>query len=190
MIGLSVAHYRRSPGASFYGFNEFNESRVWTLLVKQALESLGHPAVEVPTGDLYSKVSWINKNKINVVLEIHFNSSSNPSVQGCETLYCPGSKKGKRLAELVHSSFAPFMGNKNRGIKEGWYRMDSPGVKDYAEDVEGDEVIDYFLKKTGCPAIILEPEFIAQIGNICDRRFVACTKIAQGVINYLEALDG
>ena len=189
-VGLSVAHYPKKAGARFRGFSEHYESMVWVLLVQRALESLGVEVVIAPIGELKGKVAWLNKQHVDVALEIHFNGSVNPEVNGSETLYYPGSKRGKRFASIVHSSYEIFMCNKDRGVKEGWYRMDRPFVADYPGDKEGDEMPDYFLKKTNCPALILEPDFISQIQNISEKRFTACVKIAEGIIQFLESEDG
>lgn len=190
LIGLSVAHFPRKVGADFCGFNEHNESKVWILLVEMALRNLGLDVVVAPVGGLGRKVRWLNGHNPSVVVEIHFNGSVNPTVQGCETLYYPGSKKGLVLANTVHRAYQKTMGNKDRGVKEGWYRMDRPMIVDYAGDVDGDENPDYFLAKTNCPAIILEPDFIAQVNNITTKRFDACINIAKGIGAYLETLDG
>lgn len=190
LVGLSVAHYPRKVGADFCGFNEHNESKVWVLLVEQALRELGVDVVSAPVGGLRDKVAWLNGHNPLVAVEIHFNGSVNPTISGCETLFYPGSKKGLILANTVHRAYKDVMGNRDRGVKEGWYRMDRPMIVDYAGDVEGDETPDYFLKKTNCPAIILEPDFIAQVSNITTKRFDACIKIAKGIQTYLETLDG
>ena len=80
----------------------------------------------------------------------------NPKTGPTMTLYYPGSVKGKALASSVNSSVGLVLNSRNRGVKEGWYRMDRPGVEDYQGDVDGDENIDYFLAQTTCPAIIFE----------------------------------
>ena len=190
VVGISAAHHPRRSGADFCGFCEHNESRIWTKLVKEALEKAGVEVHEAPIGGLRNKVDWLNLRKPDVSLEIHFNGSLNPQVQGCETLYHPGSKLGFILAKLVHKAYQPEMDNNDRGVKEGWYRMDRPMVIDYPGDVDGDEKPDYFLAKTNCPALILEPDFIAQVRNITDKRYAACEKIAAGILTYLETLDG
>ena len=189
LVGLSVAHFPGKAGADFCGFNEHNESKVWVLLVQRALKNMGIQVVTAPVGGLRDKVAWINAHNCAVAMELHFNGSVNPTVAGCETLYCPGSANGQALANTVHSMYQTTMGNRDRGIKEGWYRMDRPMIVDYAGDVDGDENPDYFLAKTNCPALILEPDFIAQVNNITTKRFDACTKIAEGIYKYLETLD-
>lgn len=173
-VGLSVAHTSRSSGASSCGFTEHEESKVWILLVEKALQDSGVELFVAPLGTLSKKVKYLNSLHLDMAVEIHFNGSTSKKVGGCETLYYPTSREGKRLAKKVHSCYQPAMGNKDRGIKEGWYRMRVGGTPDY------------FLRRTNCPAIILEPEFISQIGNITKRRFAACEKIAEGIFSYLE----
>jgi hypothetical protein len=69
----------------------------------------------------------------------------------------------------------------DRGAKEGWYKMDRPGVIDFYGDEDGDEMPDYFLRKTNCPALILEPEFIQQYGHIKNSRKVGTQAIAAAI---------
>lgn len=190
LVGLSVAHFPKKAGADFCGFNEHNESKVWMLLVQLALKELGIDSVIAPVGGLRSKVAWLNGHNPAVAVELHFNGSVNPTVAGCETLFYPGSKKGRVFANTVHRVYKDAMGNRDRGVKEGWFRMDRPTIVDYAGDVDGDEIPDYFLAKTNCPALILEPDFIAQVNNITSRRFEASEAIAKGIKIYLESRDG
>lgn len=190
LIGLSYAHYPEAAGAQYRGFSEHPESIVWTMLIKNVLESRRHRVVLAPVGRLPNKVYWLNRQNPDIAIEVHFNGSADLEVNGCETLYCPGSVKGRLLATAIHTSYRDYMGNRDRGIKEGWFKMDKPGVEDYPGDVDGDESVLYFLRKTNCPAIIIEPEFIAQINAITTKRFIACERIAEGIISYLEANNG
>ena len=52
-------------------------------------------------------------------------------------------------------------------------------------DVDGDEVKDYFLRTTRCPAIILEPEFIHNKSVITNKRDVTSIMIASGLARAL-----
>ena len=184
-ICLSYAHYPRRPGAGFNGVYEHELSISWTDMLKALLEARGAQVEITPVGPLRPKVQFINEGNFDAALEIHFNGSANKTVAGVETLYCPGSKKGRRFAQVVHDSYAPVMHNRDRGIKEGWYRMDRPNIEDYPGDVEGDEKADYFLKYTNCPALIPEPDFMAQLGNINSRGTAACSALADGIIQYV-----
>ena len=63
------------------------------------------------------------------------------------------------------------------GVMPGWYRMN----KNFGPD--------FFLKRTHCPSIIIEPEFIHHKDLIVDNREKVCTAIAQALINYVSELD-
>lgn len=187
VIALSYAHYPEAHGASFNGFSEHYESIAWTMMIKNVLIAHGYKVVIAPVGRLGNKVVWINTHKPEVAVEVHFNGCVNPNVNGCETLYYPKSKNGKKLANIIQKSLQPEMGNTDRGIKEGWYLMDVPEQVDWVGDVEGDEKVDYFLRKTCCPAVIVEPDFISQIQTITEKRCGGATMIALGIIKYLES---
>ena len=61
--------------------------------------------------------------------------------------------------------------------------MDRPGVIDYAGDVDGDEIIDYFLRKTMCPALIIEPEFVQNYDLILQTKTEGILALAEGLID-------
>jgi N-acetylmuramoyl-L-alanine amidase len=174
MIGLSIAHHSKAVGASYKGFSEHYESQVWIDLIHRILDQKGYESYIVPTGLLREKVRLLNLQELNVSLELHFNGSFNPFIQGCETLYCPGSYEGQILAGYVQNDLSLVMDTRDRGTKEGWYRMRVGGKKDY------------FLQYTNHPAIIIEPNFISQIQNITTHRKMACLGIVLGLIKYLE----
>lgn len=187
-IALSAGHNPKAKGASNgAGFNEYDEAVKW--LAKLILLFEANPdveAIEVPTGSLRSKINFINQQKgIKLAIEIHFNSCASSKVKGSETLFHPGSYRGKKAASIIQRSVASLM-PPNRGIKEGWYRMDRPGIEDYAGDVPGDETIDAFLRDTYCPALILEPEFIQNKSAIESSRDICCEVIYDAILEYLH----
>jgi len=186
-VVLSIAHYPKSPGAGYKGVYEHEVSKPWTFELKNQLGLLGIDCAVSPVGLLDDKVRFINSVDADACLEIHFNGAYNPNIRGVETLYCPGSIKGKMFARSVHMVYAPTMGVRDRGVKEGWYRMDRPGFEDYPGDKDGDERKDYFLEYTRCPALILEPDFISQLNNIDNSMKEACQMIALGISNYLRS---
>jgi len=187
IVTLSIAHFPAKSGAGFNGIHEHEVSEVWTKNLRNQLELLGISVAIAPIGGLRNKVNYVNEHDSDVAIEIHFNGAASRNVSGVETLYCPNSVKGKAFATTVHALYAPEMHCKDRGIKEGWYKMDRPDFEDYPGDKEGDEIADYFLRKTACPALILEPEFISQLNNIWKYEDSACVAIAEGVKQYLEA---
>ena len=185
---LSAGHYPEAPGACHPakdkgGFCEHAEAQKWVKVLASILESQCEVEI-VPTGKLGSKVSWINAQPdTDVVLEIHFNACGGCPAKGSESLYFPGSTRGKKIAQMVQRELSKVF-PPNRGAKEGWYGMDRPGVKDYPGDVEGDETPDYLLRKTKAVACIVEPEFIHNQKTIEQNREEGCIAIAAAVLGY------
>jgi len=172
MIFISAGHYPAQPGATHERFVEHDEAILWRDLLIGKLVPLD--VMSVPTGVLRSKIDFINARTQNgdIALEVHFNAALNAEGvnvgRGCETLYYPGSEAGKDIATAVQEALADVF-PPSRGVKEGWYRMDpSRGA-------------DFFLEKTRCPAIILEPEFVHRSDIIQDSRESACYLLAETI---------
>lgn len=192
VILVSAGHYPAAKGAQFQGFTEYPETAEWANGLVTAINAVGtskreYPlAIRVPDGHLRDKVAHVNEvcdsTKVFCAMEIHFNSANVPGVKGSETLYAPGSQRGRKIARIVQRHLAKQY-PPNRGVKEGWYRMDRPGVIDYAGDVDGDEVIDYFLRKTKCPALIVEPEFIQNYDLLLKTKAEGILALAEGLID-------
>lgn len=183
---LSAGHYPAAKGACHGEFCEYDEAVRWVRLTEEYLD--GHAkVVVVPGTKLRDKVKYINRHQGHLVVEIHFNACGGCGAKGSETLYMPGSTKGelcaRRVQDQLASVFAP-----NRGVKEGWYRMDRPGIVDYRGDVDGDEQPDYILRKTKWPAIIVEPEFIHNQKEVIQKREEGCQALATGILNALGAV--
>ncbi len=139
---LSVGHQPKKPGACWDGVSEYG-------LSQRIVERIDHPDILVIDDVLTSTVKSINMlDDVALAAELHWNSSASGNAVGCETLYCPGSYAGREAAQRFQAAYMANAATRDRGIKEGWYRMQKNGS------------IDYFLKATRCPSIILEPEFI------------------------------
>lgn len=176
MIFISAGHHPAAPGARFGRFIEHDEACIWAEAI---VEQLGENGILVPTGVLREKVAFINERILNgdIAVEVHFNAAKNSSGEnvgkGCETLYYPGSEAGKDLAELCQGILSEFF-PPDRGTKEGWYRMDPARGPDF------------FLAKTKCPAVIIEPEFVHRFDLIHTHRVEACKDLA----NALRIFEG
>ena len=188
-VAVSVGHNPENPGFKVNNVSEYSEMSVLVGMVVQKIQRVGHEAYHVGTGELEEKVDYINAIAPDCAIELHLNAGGG---HGYETLHYPGSVQGKALASSVNSSVGLVLNSRNRGIKEGWYRMDRPGVEDYQGDVDGDENIDYFLAQTNCPAIIFEMYFLDNaeerakyIGALSILDAVA-DRIVVGILNYFE----
>lgn len=176
LIAISPGHYPEKPGACHDGFCEYDEAVRWADLLCDLLGP-GN-AVRVPGKHLKDKVAFINARTpgIAVAVDIHFNAAAdaegNPVGRGCETLYMPDSDDSKCLAEACHAALVSVF-TPDRGVKEGWYRMQ----KKFGPD--------FFLAKTPCPAIIIEPDFIHRRELITAGREEACRLLAKVLLDYV-----
>jgi len=178
---LSAGHYPAKTGASWDGVREHDVTSQWIDEIADYLALEGVNVIQIAPSGLTEKVQHVNQwSKIHdcIAIELHFNSAGPTYVQGNETLYFPGSTAGKAIAERYNEEFFSRVEQyivKDRGVKEGWYRMDRPGIIDFYGDKDGDEMPDYWLRKTNCPALILEPCFMCQLDDI-DTDWVECAR--------------
>ena len=187
-VAISLGHRPARPGYKIKQISEYSELAPLVGYLIQRLSQKGILAYIIGTGILQNKVAHINRLKADLAVEVHLNAGGG---HGAETLYCPGSSTGKRLDQDVQDQIV-LLGMRDRGVKEGWFRMDKPGVKEHSKDIEGDEKKDYFLEKTNCPAIIIEPYFldnnserIAYTNNSEFYKLLA-DRIVNGIINFIE----
>ncbi len=175
MIFLSAGHNNKDTGAEYKGFSEYPEALRWVSIIKEYFDN--NQAMIVPTGSLSEKVEFINTYAKtlpgeHLAVEIHFNAAmdtdGNHVGEGSETLYFPGSSKGKKTAQLIQSELSEVF-RPDRGVKEGWYQA-SPNKGAL-----------YFLKKTSCTALIIEPEFIHHVDKIRKFRCDGCRAIVEAL---------
>jgi hypothetical protein len=187
-VAISAGHHPGAKGATYKGHTEYDEAVQWQQIIVDLLNErivdshLYMRAHLIGTGKLPSKVDEVNAIKnCDLAIEVHFNAAGDPNIRGCETLFYPGSEKGIEYAKIVQTKLVTAMQTRSRGIKEGWYKQDRPGHVDFDGDVDGDEVITYWLRKIKAPALILEPEFMGQIENIQRLRGDGCIAVMEAV---------
>ncbi len=165
MITLSAGHYPERPGACYKNHCEHGEASIWVDIIMSYMNT---NVAAVTPGPLKHKVAEINDIEPTLAIEIHFNSAvidGRNIGRGCETLYYPGSDRGAYVAHELQTAISPLLFS-DRGVKEGWYRMDKKNGPDF------------FLAKTKCTSIIMEPEFIYLTDSINKHRDEACRLIA------------
>ena len=174
MIFLSAGHYPERPGACFNDFCEHGEAVRW---VNEIVSVIDVGVVIVPTGSLKKKTEYINNydtgGESSICVEIHFNSALKDGHHigtGAECLHMPESQKGAYVAHEIQGAIVADKEICDRGIKEGWYRMNRRNGPDY------------FLSKTRYPAVIIEPEFIQHMRVIQLKREDTCSRIAEKLI--------
>jgi len=124
-------------------------------------------------GNLVHKISHINKNIVDVAIEIHHNANSNLKIQGAEVLYYPDSFAGKKLAEHILEVIGRSF--QTNGIYEGFYQ------RDYNKPIL------YFLEKTQMPAVIVECAYLSSNNdrhNMSDDFYVI--RMARRIVEGIE----
>jgi N-acetylmuramoyl-L-alanine amidase len=185
MIFISAGHHEKSQGAKYKDVTEYILTTKWADLIALLL---GDKGIRVPNGTLKQKMKFINGMNFDnaIAVEIHFNSAKlwkdlnkngiiddNEMInvgRGSETLYCPGSKEGERIARIVQSAVGSLF-KPDRGIKPGYYQMNPKKGPDF------------FLEQTNCPALIIEPEFIDNLDVINQNMNAACHLIASTLLD-------
>jgi len=92
--------------------------------------------------DLKARVKLISETAPEVMVSIHQNSYPEAEVDGAQTFYAAGSEPGKQLAAIIQK-------NLKNEIKDDNHRV-AKANKEY-----------YLLKKTDCPAVIVECGFLS-----------------------------
>lgn len=182
MICLSIGHHAKAKGAStvYNGktYNEYDIASDWCDFIAAMEED---NIVLVPPGNLRSKVAWINHAQPMLAAELHFNDATDGAGKqigsGFETLYYPGSTKGKAFAETIQEHLGETLETKNRGAREGYYRMNPSNGPDF------------FLARTKCPAVIIEPAFIREMELIQRTRKTTCMALAGALVAALSDLQ-
>ncbi|RLG69650.1 MAG: hypothetical protein DRO04_03080 [Candidatus Iainarchaeum archaeon] len=150
-VALSAGHGKKEgvagiivydPGAVYYGMAEHD---VCLEIVEMVSSLCNHiPNLElvlIPPDTLHEKVAHVNASGADCAFEVHLNSATDTRVRGTEVLHFPGSSKGFKIATELSKWLSDFIGSPNRGPKP---RSDP-----------------YFLKRTKCPAVIVEAEFLS-----------------------------
>ena len=171
MIIIDPGHGGNDPGAvGPTGTKEKDVALNISLCLANLLEWLGHEVKLTRTHDV--KPNWpdrVKSNKEDIFVSIHCNAVDNEDVHGTETFHYTGSTEGEKVAEAVHRRL--------KGVAR------DRGVKDSQEF--------YVLRKTKCPAILVETDFISNPEReklLASRRYQMrlASLIAAGIDQYKE----
>lgn len=161
-IGLNIGHFG-TVGAVGYLDEVTLNHEVYNAL-KPKLERAGHNVIscnDATPKDYVSATKLANKYNLDLLISIHFNSSSNASATGTEVLYSLGSKKGKEYAEGLSMAISETLGVKNRGAKA--------------------RANVYILNKTKAVCVLIEPLFVT---NKEDTEKYSAEKISDAIAEY------
>ena len=133
------------------GVNEWNYNRKLGQLILADLQDRGFEAMLV---DSYAQAGYgramellaasLKSRKVELAVELHFNSADTASATGHEWLYWQTSVPGRALAQCLDRRMVEtFPEHKRRGLRP----------------ISGNERGGTFLRKLSCPAVICEPFF-------------------------------
>ena len=150
---LAVGHSRELDAGAVAFDDETYEWHYNTKLAKKIKEYLpkhiNTTIINSYEGDSYTEsMRWLKKTvdplNADLVCELHFNSFSNPNVNGHEMLYWNSSSKGLIAASNINDAMnEDFPGNTDRGVKKVTHGERGAG----------------FLYGPKAPCVIIEPFF-------------------------------
>jgi len=177
IIVLDPGHGGRDPGATADGINEKNLNLRITARLFILLKNLGFKVKMTRSDDRYlslgDRVKIANNVKADIFISIHCNAAISNKANGIETLYYPGSDKGKILAKEIQNTLIDKLNRTDRGIKT------RPDL--------------FVLKYTSMPAVLIECGFIT---NAEERKLLTADRyrndiaaaISDGVGEYYKKI--
>lgn len=159
-IALAVGHTASGTmGSGAVGLlNESDETRNIVPIIADYLNKIGHTTkvLRVDKGNSYSfedcyvRADQSNSWGADLYIEVHLNCSDNPDANGTEVIVSPkASSTSIGYAKKVNNSLVKELGTFDRTFGSG-YKTSSLIV----------------LNKTNCPAILIEPLFVGNKGDV------------------------
>ena len=159
-IALAVGHTASGTvGSGAIGFlNESNETRKIVPIIADYLNKIGHTTkiLRVDKGnsylyeDCHVRANQSNGWGADLYVEVHLNCSDNPDANGTEVIVSPkASSTSISYAKKVNNSLVKELGTFDRTFGSG-YKTSSLIV----------------LNETNCPAILIEPLFVGNKGDV------------------------
>ncbi len=123
--------------------DELEKKGIKVILTRDSDTSLAiEGATNKKTSDMNKRMELINGSRADLLVSIHQNSFTDPSVKGAQTFYYKGSGESEEIAVTVQAELVKALDNNNkRKAKTG---------NDY-----------FMLRKSTCPAIIVECGFLS-----------------------------
>lgn len=175
-IAVGAGHYPKHPGVVVEHdgiiIREHDCAKKLESILVRKLENYYMYRVYTFSGNLIEKVKTINETRTDIAIELHFNCCN---AHGGEILYYPS--MGSTLLAYNIGRYMKHYVSKWRGVKVGYYHGDPH------------KQMLYFLRKTKCPAVILEPGFLdseVDIKLILDERWLnlIADSIIKGISYY------
>ena len=173
-VVIDPGHGGKDPGSNAYGLVEKDLTLDLALRLQKILTSKGITTTLTRTTDefisLEDRAEMANSSAKTIFISLHFNGHTDRSIGGTETLYWPGSEKGRELASYIQSELGRRLVTRNRGFKPERLKV---------------------LEETRCTAALVECGFLSnrwesqRCGAEWFRQILA-EEIAQGILRYQE----
>lgn len=167
-VCIDVGHTPAKPGAVRKLANEYRQNITLANELAACLHRLQIIPVVVYRETYTGLPALINQTNADICISVHANAAT-PDVTGTETLYCAGSVRSKKLADIMQSYMIAALDLRDRGIKP-LHLGDRGGS---------------LVAKTIMPHVIIEPYFLS---NDDDLR-IANARMDLLAINLSEACD-
>lgn len=179
-IALVVGHHINSKGA-FSPYLRLSEWDFYNEVIDciplkgdgYEFDVYHHENVGGYTARIKKTARKINALKYDLVIELHFNSASDPRANGCETLYYFASKKGRDYAKIFSDTVVQWTGIKSR----------NGGLKALANKKDRGFASVYYTK---APAILIEP-FFGSNKSDCEK-IESPSLVAQIIIDFVKTI--
>lgn len=177
IVVIDPGHGGRDPGATADGINEKDLNLRIAARLYILLKNLGFKVKMTRSDDRYlsleDRVKIANDVNADIFISIHCNAASSYKANGIESLYYPGSDKGKILAKEIQNTIIDKLNRTDRGIKT------RPDL--------------FVLKYTSMPTVLVECGFIT---NAEERKLITADRyrndiaaaIFYGVGEYYEKI--
>lgn len=168
-VCIDVGHTPAKPGAVSEIANEYRQNIKLANELAICLHRLQIIPVVVYRETYAGLPALINQTNADICISVHANAATSSDVSGTETLYCTGSVRSKKLADIMQAYMIAALDLRDRGIKP--IRLGDRGGS--------------LVAKTIMPHVIIEPYFLS---NDDDLR-IANARIDLLAINLSEACD-
>ncbi len=145
------------------------EAGVEVRLTREGEEALA----EGKQADMQARKAIMNQPEVDLVVSIHMNKFTDPSVKGPMAFYMEGSEEGQKLAEMVIEAVCEAIGSPQRKANPGDY---------------------FIIRESPAPSVLVECGFLsnsedeALLQQPAHQRKLA-EGVIKGVLTYLQELE-
>lgn len=213
LIAIDAGHGGGDKGGQSLGPPESKLALQYALEFDSVLEKAGIGTILIRKADVFiplsERASIANAAGADLFVSFHANASSNAKARGPWTLYAKGSKKGKRMAEVVQLALTEVLG----GHRTAFYSdaSDYTGYTDKAAQVaEAAKIVGQdvksalksagitepyrtlaVLRQTKMPAVLIELGFMTNLNDIQLLQDVmvrkrVCANVARAILRELR----